>query len=213
MILDAGCGSGDYSFYFADKYPDAKITSIDIDSSRVNNSIEIQKKTGKYNVNFKCDDITTLDEKNKYDLICCIDVLEHMNDVEAALSRLLTSLKKNGYIYIHLPLKKEKPVFFSKYLKEFHEWAEDEHVAEPLTKEDFAELIKNNGGHIVRQESSFNHYLGELSVSLIMLFYRDTKVNNVIKALLSPLMSALITLDIAIRNKSGNAVAVLARRA
>jgi len=212
-ILDAGCGSGDYSFYLGHRYPRATITSIDIDAERVSQNIKMRDKIGTKNINFQCRDLATLIETEKYDFICCIDVLEHLHDVTDILSRLLASLKKNGYLYIHLPLKKEKPAVFHKHLADFHDWAEHEHVAEPMTKQEFMNQLTHEGCLVVKQRSTFNHYLGELSVSLIMLFYKDTKINNLMKALLSPLMALLVNLEVALWIRSGNAVAVLARKA
>jgi hypothetical protein len=138
--------------------------------------------------------------------------LEHISDIESAVSNLLISLKEDGYIYIHMPLKKDKPVFFGKFLNEFHAWTEEEHQADEFTKNSFLGLLRNNGARVVWEKSTFNHYFGELCVSLIMLFYKKNIINDIFKACLSPLMHILIRMDVALKNKEGNAVAVLLKK-
>lgn len=208
-ILDAGCGGGDYSLFLSEKYPNSNVRSIDVDSSGIERNREIIKKIGVKNINFECADITSLNGYMKYDFICCIDVLEHICNTREALSKLKESLNDNGFLYIHIPVKKERPMFFDKYLREFHDWAATEHTAEPLTNNDFIELVKAEGFNIVYQQSSFNHYLGELCVSLIMFFYQNNMVNKVILSLLSPIMVLLTKMDVAIKSKKGNALALL----
>ncbi len=211
-ILDAGCGGGDYSFYFSERFPESNIFSIDIAEDKIMRNRRLQKTAGITNIEFKKKDITSLDCVERYDLICCIDVLEHIRYQKKALQCLYTALKSDGYLFVHAPLKRLRRVIFDKYLTHFHEWANEEHVAEPHTKDSFLDLLSECGYEIVHWQTSFNHYLGELCVSLIMLFYKETIIHQFVRALFTPFMAALIYLDIALENKSGNAIAVLLKK-
>ena len=42
-ILDAGCGSGDYSFYFTERYPKCKVLGIDIYENIIKNNNNLLK--------------------------------------------------------------------------------------------------------------------------------------------------------------------------
>lgn len=42
-------------------------------------------------------------EKNKYDCICCFDVLEHLKDDEGAIINIYQALKANGFFFFTVP--------------------------------------------------------------------------------------------------------------
>lgn len=208
-FLDAGCGPGDYSFYFAANYPDSRVKAIDISQDRIDSNREALKRTALTNLEFTRQDILNLNDAESFDLICCIDVLEHVDQHRQALERLRDALKSDGYLYIHLPLKRERPVIFDRYLREFHEWTKHEHTAPPHSRDSFIELVKDSGFDVLAAENTFNHYLGEFAVSITALFYRNTILNQVILGLLMPFMWLLVYLDYWLSNNKGNALALM----
>lgn len=48
-------------------------------------------------------DITQMQLSNKFDIILCLNVLEHVYDYEAAISNLHKALKKNGFLIVSVP--------------------------------------------------------------------------------------------------------------
>lgn len=211
-ILDAGCGSGDYSFYYAEKYPQSEILGIDVQQNLVDRGCLLNDRVGFENLTFSRRDLTDIDEDATFDFISCIDVLEHISDQEKALKRLHGALVPGGSVFVHIPLERARPVIFDKYLGHFHEWTREEHIAEPHTRESFLQMLKESNFKVVDARSSFNHYLGEFAVSIIMLFYENSLFNRIMLSLLTPLLCVLIYLDVAIKSKSGNGLAVLATK-
>jgi SAM-dependent methyltransferase len=49
-------------------------------------------------------DITTMDYQDKFDVILCLNVLEHVYETELALRNLYRAVKKNGVVYIAVPV-------------------------------------------------------------------------------------------------------------
>lgn len=208
-ILDAGCEYGDYSFHFADRHPGCEVLGIDIVGDCIDQNNRLLPRTGLDNLRFEQADIRELEYRDRFGFICCIDVLEHIPDQERAIGNLHRALKDDGAMFVHIPLARQKPVVFDRYLTDFHDWAEHEHTAEEHTRESIEALMRERGFRIVASESTFHHYLGELAVSIIMLFYGDTAFNRAVLALLTPLLWVLARLDVAIPFEDGNAVALL----
>ena len=211
-ILDAGCGGGDYSFYFSKFFPDSQISAIDINQSSIKKNMILQKKIGAKNIKFTVQDLNNIEKIKKFDIILCIDVLEHITEQKKVLNSFYNALKPGGYLFVHIPIEKKKPVVLHKYLSNFHQWEKEEHIALPLLADNFLRMLMDCGFNIEIKQNSFNHYLGEFAVSLILLFHTQNFVNKLIKAMLSPLLNILIGLDISISNKSGNAIAILSRK-
>jgi SAM-dependent methyltransferase len=108
--FDAGCGIGINTFYLARKHPAATIDACDF-SLRL---FEAVKKFRDYfklaNVNVINIDLLQLAEVNKYDLIFCIDVIEHIKDDAQVLANLSRACQDGGKLIISTPYKRLKRV-------------------------------------------------------------------------------------------------------
>lgn len=104
-ILDAGCGLGRDSKFFAELNPNALIKSIDQSPY----AVEVAKKNLQ---NTKCEvvrgDITELDLKVKFDFISCDQVIHHTPDPNQTLKNLMKHLNPKGVINFSVCKKKNK---------------------------------------------------------------------------------------------------------
>ena len=100
-ILEAGCGTGAQTTIMAKKNPDCFFTSIDISDDSLKKAEQSLRYCKVKNVELMKADINKLDFINKkFDYIVLCFVLEHLRDVNSALSKLKKLLKKNGEIMI-----------------------------------------------------------------------------------------------------------------
>lgn len=93
-LLDAGCGRGISSEFFAKI--GFQVEGFDISPEVV----EIAKKRG---INAYLFDMETDDLKDKYDVIICLEVLQFLVDPLKALRNLKSALKPDGEMVISLP--------------------------------------------------------------------------------------------------------------
>ncbi len=94
-ILDIGCGGGIVSVPLARL--GAKITGVDLGAE----NIEVAKeyaKTKKLEIEYINADISTL--KKQYDVILCLEVVEHVDDLENFIDDLSKLLKPNGIVIL-----------------------------------------------------------------------------------------------------------------
>jgi 2-polyprenyl-3-methyl-5-hydroxy-6-metoxy-1,4-benzoquinol methylase len=100
-ILDIACGEG-YGTYLLSNYAE-KITGIDIDSNTINKA---KKKYTNQKIKFKTGSILEIPEnKETFDVVICLETLEHIDDHEAVIAELKRVLKKGGVLIISTPNK------------------------------------------------------------------------------------------------------------
>ncbi|MEK7450736.1 MAG: class I SAM-dependent methyltransferase [Patescibacteria group bacterium] len=104
-ILDVGCGRGDIALYLGRNSEEAigidySKEAIELaDSIKENFPLAIRKK-----VHFKVMNIKTLSfPDNYFDVVICIDVLEHLykDEVKQAMREIKRVLKNNGVLFVH----------------------------------------------------------------------------------------------------------------
>ena len=212
-ILDAGCGAGDYSFYLARRFPDAQILGVDMDPKRVERNRITARRLEISNAQFEVADLAVADFPNPFDLILAIDVLEHIESQDEALSRLHSALRPGGIDFFHMPTVRFTPVPLSRFLSGFHQWAETEHVAPPRTAEEVVESMGATGFEVLSHRRTFGRFTGELATSLFALPYTNSSGNRIVQGLLAPVCRILALGDTAAIDKQRYAVAVTARRA
>jgi 2-polyprenyl-3-methyl-5-hydroxy-6-metoxy-1,4-benzoquinol methylase len=100
-VLDAGCGTGEKSIFFAKNK--AIVTGIDLSTGQLKVAKEVANKN-KLNITFKQKDILndSLKDLGLFDLIVCTGVLHHTEDAYKGFKQLLPILKRKGIIIIAL---------------------------------------------------------------------------------------------------------------
>ena len=144
-ILDIGCGGGLMSEPLARL--GAKVTGIDAVEKNVK-SAQIHADQNGLDINYFQSTIEELDNKNRFDVVLNLEVIEHVNNQELFVSKSCELINDNGLIFIATINKTLFSLVFAKYIAEYvlgflpkgtHEWSRF------LTPEDiYGYLIKNN---------------------------------------------------------------------
>ena len=143
-ILDIGCGGGLMSEPLARL--GAKVTGIDAVEKNVK-SAQIHAEQNGLEIDYLQSTVEELDNKNKFDVVLNLEVIEHVNNQELFVSKSCELINDNGLIFIATINKTLFSLVFAKYFAEYvlgflpkgtHEWNKF------LTPEDlYGYLIKN----------------------------------------------------------------------
>ncbi len=143
-ILDIGCGGGLMSEPLARL--GAKVTGIDAVEKNIK-SAQIHADQNGLDINYLQSTIEELDNKNRFDVVLNLEVIEHVNNQELFVSKSCELINDNGLIFIATINKTLFSLVFAKYIAEYvlgflpkgtHEWSKF------LTPEDlYGYLMKN----------------------------------------------------------------------
>ncbi|HCI55227.1 MAG TPA: class I SAM-dependent methyltransferase [Bacteroidales bacterium] len=107
-VLDAGSGLGQHSWYMAKKNKGWKIKGIDIIKQQADDCNKFFNSEGLgERVNFESGDLTGLNEKEAYDLIISVDVMEHIENDRQVFRNFWFALKPGGTVLITTPSNKD----------------------------------------------------------------------------------------------------------
>jgi len=169
FLLDAGCGTGIYSFSLAKRAK--RIYALDISREK----IEYLKKENSFkNIKFEAGDLSTIKfPEGKFQIIICSDVLEHIKKDWAAFKNIAKSLAPEGKFIITVP-------FDSKKNKDCYKLYG--HERSGYTIEDIKKLARENDLKIVFQDyysypladkiSEWSYGFIKNPAVLAMLFYQ-----------------------------------------
>ena len=79
-ILDAGCGSGVFSFELAKRHPEAKVVGVDSEPGLVTRAAEIARRARLANCTFQEGDVTKLGFEDEFDLVVSVDNREQQRE-------------------------------------------------------------------------------------------------------------------------------------
>lgn len=170
-ILDAGCGLGFYSFHLAKEYPLKRIDACDHNPEVIEIDKKIRDKLHCKNLHFFQKDLSDLSESSKYDLVYCIDVLEHIKDDEQVIENIFKALRIGGIFYLHVPQEKTKV-----HLQRFDDCARvcnAGHVRKGYSKEQLIQLLEKKGLKIKKVVDTFGWFaslaweLNQISLSFL----------------------------------------------
>ncbi|HEX6374750.1 MAG TPA: class I SAM-dependent methyltransferase [Allosphingosinicella sp.] len=100
-LLVAGCGTGREAALWALRFPDARITAIDLSEASLAYARKRCRALGLERIDFRRLDLHRVAELGKvFDLISCAGVLHHLADPEAGWTALATALKPGGVMRV-----------------------------------------------------------------------------------------------------------------
>lgn len=102
-VLDAGSGFGQYVYYLARKHPDWQITGLDVKTEQIADCNNFFSRNGYNNVQFEEADLTQIDYLQQFNLIVCVDVMEHIEEDVKVLTNFYQALKTGGMLLISTP--------------------------------------------------------------------------------------------------------------
>lgn len=102
-ILDAGAGFGQYTYWLHTKNHNWKILSVDVKDEQVADCNNFFTKIGAENVRFEVQDLTKYVLSNAYDLVVCVDVMEHIEEDVQVFKNYHASMKPGAMLLISTP--------------------------------------------------------------------------------------------------------------
>ena len=165
QILDAGSGFGQYSFYMSKMSSKFNLLGVDVKDDQVADCNQFFKASGRNNAKFEVGDLTVFKKENTYDLVLCVDVMEHILEDVDVLKNFNASLKPGGMLLISTPSDQGG--------SDVHEDGEtsfiEEHVRDGYGVEDMANKLKMAGFERWEIEYSYGKW-GRISWLLSMKY-------------------------------------------
>ncbi|HVE68528.1 MAG TPA: class I SAM-dependent methyltransferase [Solirubrobacteraceae bacterium] len=100
-VLDAGCADARLTAQLAQRFPEATVVGIDADPLIVASAQAVARR--EENVTVKTGKIAGPPLDWSFDLVVCVDVLEHLPDTHAALAWLTAHTRPGGSLILHVP--------------------------------------------------------------------------------------------------------------
>lgn len=102
-IYDAGSGFGQYTYFMSGNLNPCNIYSVDVKEDWINDCKKFFNEKKIEGISFAVEDLTKITHKNKFDIIVCVDVMEHIQDDKTVFRNFYTALKNGGYLLINSP--------------------------------------------------------------------------------------------------------------
>ena len=212
-ILDAGSGFGQYSYYLSKFNRSWNILGVDVWDERIQDCNSFFVKLKKYNVSFRIADLTSFIERDKFNLIITIDVMEHILEDEKVFHNFNLSLKQGGMLLISTPSDKGGSEAHSESDKSFIE----EHVRNGYNIDDIKIKLQNPGFRDVDSRYSYGmpgHISWLLSMKLPIRMLGSSKLFFIVipfyYIVTYPFCLILNFIDFGFKHKSGTGLIVKA---
>jgi 2-polyprenyl-3-methyl-5-hydroxy-6-metoxy-1,4-benzoquinol methylase len=164
-VLDAGAGFGQYDYFMIRKYPKWNILAIDVKDEQVADCNEFFGKLKNQNVKFIVGDLTKYQKENTYNLIVCVDVMEHIEEDVKVFANFFASMKEDAMLLISTPSDQGG----SDVHEHEHESFIDEHVRDGYNIEAIQEKLRSVG--FTKTEASYAYGApGKISWKLSMKY-------------------------------------------
>ena len=208
-ILDAGSGFGQYSYYLAKKFKNAKVTGVELKQDLVDDCLEFTANAKIKNLSFIRGDLLKFQTGEKFDLIISVDVLEHIEDDRTLMRRFSDLLKPGGVLLISTPSLLRSHEHDGSFV--------GEHFREGYSREDIEEKLNEAGLKIKEFEYSYGLFgdiswrMGIRNTMQLMAKGAAGRAAGVLYlgVVLLPVLLFMV-LDFSIKNRQGTGIVVTA---
>lgn len=104
QVLDAGAGFGQYTYFMSGLNPLWNITAVDVKTEQIADCNQFFKQIGRENrVTFILQDLTKYVNPSAYNLVLCVDVMEHIEEDVQVFKNFYASLTSGGTLLVSTP--------------------------------------------------------------------------------------------------------------
>jgi SAM-dependent methyltransferase len=215
-VLDAGSGFGQYTWWMSRMNEQWQIRAVDIDSGHIEDSRVFFIKSGLSDrVSFQVLDLTSLEDKDNYNLILSVDVMEHIEEDVLVFRKFFNALKSGGYLLISTPSDKGGSDVHNEQEKSFI----DEHVRDGYSIEDITKKLSGAGFTNVKAWYTYGKP-GNISWRLSMKYpvkmlnasYLFFIILPLYYVIFFPVSVILNIFDLLLEHKTGTGLLVTARK-
>ena len=214
-ILDAGTGYAQYTYFMTKKLQPNNIYAVDVKEEWIKESKEFFSERGFSNVRFGIEDITSINYDERFDLIVCVDVMEHIEEDIPVFRNFYNALKKGGYLLINTPSTFGGSDVHEEEGKSFI----GEHAREGYSREDFKSKLKPIGFSIHSSKYSYGFWgdkAWRLGIKYPMLLLNISKIFFLVLPVYFlvtfPFVFVMMLVDYVSENKIGTGITLIARK-
>jgi len=214
-IYDAGSGYGQYTYFMTKNLQPCNIFSVDVKEDWINDCKEFFSRREIRSVSFAVEDLTAITHQNKFDLIVCVDVMEHIQDDVTVFQNFYIALKKGGYLLINSP-----SIYGG---SDVHEEEEEsfigEHARDGYSKEDLESKLHPKGFSTYKSRYTYGFWgdkAWRLGIKYPMLLLNISKLFLLILPLYYlltfPFTFIMMNLDFTNESKTGSGINFIAKK-
>lgn len=155
LIADIGCGpAGIFSFF-----KEFKVTAVDPLLDSYERDLKVFEKSDYPHTRFVTSSIEDFEANEAFDLVCCLNAINHVSDLDRAFSKLSDFTKEGGYCALSIDAHNHS---FLKHL--FRAIPGDALHPHQYDLKEYEEMMSNAGFKLIRTElykkhPIFNYYL------------------------------------------------------
>jgi SAM-dependent methyltransferase len=185
-VLDAGCGDGAVLAAMMQLWPTARFVGIDEEPDVLNLA---QGRIGtRSGVSLKLGSVGGADLGEQFDLIVCVDVLEHIRNDRGAFRWLAEHLAPGGILLVHVPSSPQRHVLrpIDAAIQAEVQAGQGPHLREGYSAEGATSLLNAVGLKPTQLGFTFHHPVVRLAEDVDTLLYN--RHWRMLKALLLPML-------------------------
>jgi len=181
---------------------------IDLLPEAISACKHIAEKCSADNVDFNRVSIEMLDQKDSFDLIVCVDILEHIENDQQALGRLYTATAPGGTLLLHVPsFYRRYPVF-----KKSINFDVPTHVRAGYEMVEIEEKVNNAGYTIVNSGLTYG-FLETLANNISYMITGARMQNKLLYSLVFPILNMVSFMGACARPKNiGAGIFIIAEK-
>jgi SAM-dependent methyltransferase len=214
-IYDAGSGYGQYTYFLTKHLKPCMVYSVDIKEKWINDSREFFGVQKINNVTFGIEDLTKISHIERFDVVLCVDVMEHIEEDIKVFGNFYKALKKGGYLLINSP----SIYGGSDVHDENEESFISEHARAGYSKEDLEQKLHTLGFSTYRSRYTYGFWgdlAWRLGIKYPMVMLNSSKVLFIILPfyylLTFPFTLVMMSLDFLTANKTGSGINFIAKK-
>ena len=215
-LLDAGTGFGQYAWHTVRTYTGVAVTVTDIKKEYLERAERCFEAFGLLDqIKLRVDDLTDTKIQDTFDCILVVDVLEHIEEDDAAIQHFSKQLRQGGYLIISTPSDHGGSDVHTRDQKSFI----GEHVRSGYNLSELCEKLRQAGLEITKAEYSYGTWgsiawrlLVKVPIQLLGKSFLFAPLVAMYYIPMLPLGLLLNLADLYHENKSGTGLIIIAHQ-